>query len=279
MFTPCQERRFRGLFLAPAVSLVLEVPPFFRGAVVQFLRVTITSNIQGVLDRAIRRSRDVHTALERTLSVAGWDKLMREEAKRTLWALAKQSEWGFVDTFVATVLTGPFMTGFFARMTNPVPRVLEVQDFADARYLQTRALQSGTGPMLWSEFVNQFDQMMTDWVANEKDKDKRDYEKSDEEIGGWIGYLMLTPDAKLSAKRSGRVNPVTGKEDMSELEAKKSLMPHIVDYIQRRQTDNRLSNDKINAWLLAVLAAWSALVRREFPVRLREHLKLVRTEL
>jgi len=170
---------------------------------------------------------------------------MREEAKRTLWALAKPnvgialSEWGFVDTFVATVLTGPFMTGFFARMTNPVPRVLEVQDFADARYLQTRALQNGTGPMLWSEFVNQFDQMMTDWVANEKDKDRRDYEKSDEEIGSWIGYLMLTPDAKLSAKRSGRVNPVTGKEDMSELEAKKSLMPHIVDYLQRRQTDNR----------------------------------------
>ena len=51
--------------------------------------MTVTSNIQGVLDRAIRRSRDVHTALERTLSVAIWDKLMREEAKRTLWALAK----------------------------------------------------------------------------------------------------------------------------------------------------------------------------------------------
>ena len=90
---------------------------------------------------------------------------------------------------------------------------------------------------------------------------------------------MLTPDAKLNAKRSGRVNPVTGKEDMSELEAKKSLMPHIVDYIQRRQTDNRLPNDTINAWMLAVLAAWSALVRREFPGRLREHLKVVRGEL
>ncbi len=90
---------------------------------------------------------------------------------------------------------------------------------------------------------------------------------------------MLTPDAKLSAKRSGRVNPVTGKEDMSELEAKKSLMPHIVDYIQRRQTANRLANDRINEWLLAVLAAWSVLVRREFPGKFREHLKVVRTEL
>jgi hypothetical protein len=204
---------------------------------------------------------------------------MQAEAKRTLWALAKQSEWGFVDTFVATIMTGPFMAGFFSRMTNPVPRVLEVQDFADAWYLQTRSLQNGSGPMLWSEFVNQFDQMMTDWVANEKDKDQRDYDKSDEEIGNWIGYLMLTPDAKLSAKRSGRVNPVTGKEDMSELEAKKSLMPHIVDYIKRRQTDNRLPNDKINEWMLAVLAAWSVLVRRTWQGRFAEHLRIARTEL
>jgi len=246
---------------------------------IQSSRVTITSNIQGVLDRATRRSRDVRTALTRTLAVGEWDKLLRAEAKRTLWALAKQSEWGFVDAFVATVLTGPFMTGFFARMSNPLPPVLVVEEFAMAQDLQKRALSQGTGPTLFSDFLNQFDQMMTDWVANEKDKDRRDYDKSDEEIGSWIGYLMLTPDSKLNAKRSGKVNPVTGKPVLSELEAKHSLMKHIVDYIQRRQTEKRLGNDQINAWLLAVLAAWSVLVRREFPGRFRAQLNVVRTEL
>jgi hypothetical protein len=247
--------------------------------------VTITSNIQGVLDRATRRSRDVRTALTRTLTVGEWDKLLRAEAKRTLWALAKpnvglaSSEWGFVDAFVATVLTGPFMTGFFARMSNPLPPVLVVEEFAMARGLQKRALNEGTGPTLFSDFLNQFDQMMTDWVANEKDKDARDYDKSDEEIGQWIGHLMLTPDSKLNPNRSGKVNPVTGKPVLSELEAKHSLMKHIVEYIQRRQTEKRLGNDQINAWLLAVLAAWSVLVRREFPGKFREQLKIVRTEL
>ena len=141
--------------------------------------MTVTSNIQGVIDRMNRKPHDVRTALTRTLADKEWDKLMREEAKKTLWALAKpnvglaSSEWGFVDTFLATILTGPFMTGFFGRMTNPVPRVLDVQDFADARPADP-GLEEGTGPTLWSEFVNQFDQMMTDWVANEKDKDARD---------------------------------------------------------------------------------------------------------
>jgi hypothetical protein len=56
-------------------------------------------------------------------------------------------------------------------------------------------------------------------------------------------------------------------------------MKHIVDYIQRRQTADRLASDRINEWLLAVLAAWSNLVRREFPGKFREQLKTVRTEL
>ena len=249
----------------------------------------LESNIQGVIERLKRKPRDVRTALTRTLDVKEWDKLLRAEAKRTLWANAKQSEWGFVDAFINTMLTGPFMAGLFARMSNPLPPVLVIEEFAMARDLQKRALNEGPssrsfdaaspGPTLFSDFLNQFDQMVTDWVANEKNKDARDWEKSDEEIGSWIGHLMLTPDSKLNPQRSGKVNPVTGKPVLSELEAKHSLMKHIVDYIQRRQTENRLANDQINEWLLAVLAAWSALVRREFPGRFREQLKAVRSEL
>jgi len=42
-------------------------------------------------------------------------------------------------------------------------------------------------------FLNQFDRMMTDWAATEKRKDQRDWDKLDEDIGHFMGYLMLTP--------------------------------------------------------------------------------------
>jgi hypothetical protein len=226
--------------------------------------VTLTSNIQGVIDRVRRRPRDIRSALDRTLSPAQWDKSLREEAKRTLWALAKQSEWNFVEPFLQTIMVAPFMTGFFARMSNPLPPVLALEDFMMARGLQTHSLQTGSGPTLFSDFLNQFDQMMADWVATEKRKDARDQDKSDEEIGHFMGYLMLTPDGKLSER---------------ERAAKRKLLPHITDYLSRRQAANRLGAETINAWLLAVLAAWSALVRREFPVRFREHLAALREEL
>jgi hypothetical protein len=149
-------------------------------------------------------------------------------------------------------------------MSNPMPPMLAVEDFMIARGLQTEALKQGSGPTLFSDFLNQFDQMMTDWVATEKRKDRRDADKPDEDIGHFMGYLLLTPDAKLSDK---------------EQKAKAKLLPHLVDYLTRRQTEKRLNADTINAWLLAVVMAWSALVRREFPDRLRAHLGALRGEL
>ena len=224
----------------------------------------LDSNIQGVLDRVKRRPRDLRQALALTLAPAEWDATLRVEAKRTVWALAKQAEWGFVEPFIQTVMVAPFLGGFFARMSNPMPPVLEMEDIMMAQVLQTRALNTGSGPTLFSDFLNQFDQMMTDWVATEKRKDKRDWDKRDEDIGHFMGYLMLTPDARLSDK---------------ERAAKAKLLPHLADYIARRQTEKRLSADTINAWLLAVLAAWSALVRRAFPELLRGHLAAIRGDL
>jgi hypothetical protein len=233
--------------------------------------VKVESNIQGVLDRLKRKPRDIRAALSRTLAPAEWDKPLREEAKRTLWALASpsrtgqnSSEWDFVDAFIDTIMVAPLLTGFFARLSNPLPPVLAVEDFMMARGLQIMALRRGAGPMLWSDILNQFDQMITDWVATEKRKDRRDWDKSDEDIGHFIGYLLLTPGANLSEK---------------EKAAKDKLMPHLRDYLERRQKEKRLNSETINAWLLAVLAAWSALVRREFPGRFRGHLAAVRSEL
>jgi hypothetical protein len=231
--------------------------------------IAIESNIAGVLERARRRPRDIAEAMRRSLQPEEWLAQAREEARRTLWALAKREEWGLVDSFLDTVIGQSLAAGlgFLLRMRNPIPPVLGVEDFAMAR-----DLQGAGGANLFSELANQFDQMMTDWVADEKEKDKRDEGKTDEEIGEWISYLMLTPDSKLSDVASG-----PGR--VSEREAKHRLLPHIVKYIESRQRDGRLSNETINAWLLAVLACWGALVRREFAGKLRGHMANVRGEL
>jgi hypothetical protein len=229
--------------------------------------IVIESNIAGVLERARRRPRDIREAMTRTLQPEEWLELARLEAQRTLWALAGQDEWRLVDSFLDTVMASGIPAGFILRMRNPIPPVLGVSDFAMARDLQTAGQAN-----LFSELANQFDQMMTDWVATEKEKDKRDEGKTDEEIGEWISYLMLTPDSKLSDEPSG-----PGR--VSEREAKRRLLPHIVKYIESRQQEGRLSNETISAWLLAVLAAWSALVRREFAGKLRGHMAAVRQEL
>ncbi|MGA3265481.1 MAG: hypothetical protein ABSE16_01510 [Verrucomicrobiota bacterium] len=232
--------------------------------------MTLESNISAVIYRMQRRRRDVESALRRALQPSEWESQARLEAKATLWALAKQEEWRMVDPFLDTMMTVVLPggdPGFFLRMNNPLPPVLSVDDFAMAA-----GLQSAGGPNLFSDFANQFDQLMADWVANVKDKDKRDSSKTDEDIGHWIGYLMLTPDSKLSDQPSdpGRI---------SEREAKRRLLPHIVKYIEQRQQSQRLSSETINTWLQAVLAAWEAMVRREFAGKLQRHLAAVTSEL
>ena len=64
----------------------------------------LESNIQGVIDRMKRRPRDIRAALAATLSAPAWEAQMQAEARKTIWALASQPEWGFVDSFVSAVL-------------------------------------------------------------------------------------------------------------------------------------------------------------------------------
>ena len=133
-------------------------------------------------------------------------------------------------------------------------------------------LEAGRGPTLFSDFLNQFDQLVVEWVTTQKRKDRRDWEKSDEEIGRWIGHLLLTPESQLSDRTSGE-----GR--ISEREARRRLLPHLLEWLQKRQAEQRLPSATVNRWMLAVLAAWSALVRRELPAAFQQHYVALATEL
>ena len=248
-------------------------PPRQRAAESDTLAaVKLDSNLDAVLHRLARRPRDIRAALQRTLAPAAWEEPLRAEAAKTLWALAKPEEWPFVKGFLAAILVAPWLNGFFARMGNPLPPTLTLLDFQLARDVQQHGLEAGRGPTLFSDFLNQFDQLVVEWVATEKRKDRRDWEKSDEEIGQWIGHLLLSSESQLSDQPSapGRV---------SEREARRRLLPHLVEWLQKRQAERRLPNETINRWLLAVLAAWSALVRRELPIAFQAHYVAVAAEL
>jgi len=51
-----------------------------------------------------------------------------------------------------------------------------------------------SGPTLFLDYLNQFDQIMVNWLAPETKKDARAWSRLDEEVGPFMGCLMLTPD-------------------------------------------------------------------------------------
>ena len=103
---------------------------------------------------------------------------------------------------------------------------------------------------------------MVEWVRTEKRKDERDAGKTDEEIAQFISHLLLTP------------NPTA-----REAAARESLLPHIIDFLQRKQAVARLPATTVDLWLRAVLAAWREMVRARFPMVLHEELIKARAEL
>ena len=115
---------------------------------------------------------------------------------------------------------------------------------------------------LFLQEVQKFEDLMTQWVQTEKDKDRRDAGKTDEEIGNFISYVMLTP---VPTPRM--------------MEARVALMPHIADFLKRQQASARLDGATVETWLRAVVAAWRNLVRDLFPQRFCKELNAVRGEL
>lgn len=229
----------------------------------------IESNISAVVARTQRlASRDIPAALQRALKPSPTLlQQARETAERTLLALAKPNQRAFVPAFLETIVNGIFGTGFFVRMKNPFPTPKSVQDFQAAR---SAVSPQDLSQNLFLKSVQEFEQMMEEWVATEKDKDQRDAGRSDADIGNFISFVMLTPMGGNLIVRSGPNKGRTVREVLS---------PHITEFLQRRQSRETLTPGTVDIWLRAVLAAWCALFRRILPERIMVELKAARTEL
>jgi hypothetical protein len=220
----------------------------------------IESNVSAVAQRVTRLiNRDIPLAMQNTLKPALWREPARQEAQRTLEALAEAKDRHFIPDFIRTLQADVFGRGFFLRMRSPFLGVQTLADYQAAKGVVTPA---DRGLSLFQKDVTAFEELMQDWVREEKHKDQRDAGKSDEEIAMFLSYIMLTP------------NPTA-----RELAARAKLMPHIVDFLQRKQAEARLAAPLVDTWLRAVLCAWRNLVGRLFPELFREQLKAARGEL
>jgi len=220
----------------------------------------LESNLYGVIARTERLTRrDIPLAMAAAVKPGQWRELAYTEAQRTLLALAEPTQRHFIEAFLRTLTVDVFGTGFFIRMSSPFIAGHTLAEYQAAR---SAVKPSDLGQNLFQKDIAEFEQLMTEWVETEKRKDRRDQGKSDEEIGNFISFLMLTP------------SPTP-----REAAARKKLMPHILDFLQRKQGMSRLNPEVVDAWLRGVLAAWRAMVRAHFQDKFRAALRAATTEL
>lgn len=242
----------------------------------------INSNIAGVIARTTQlRDHDIPTALMKAAKAEHWVKLARDTAERTLLALADPSERNFIPIFLGTLTVFGMENGFGFMMTAPFMGMNNpLQEAQTARAITSpREMAETRGLSLFASAINDFEQMLLEWVEGvppedrgglpfpnelKKVKDQRDAGKTDEEIMHLISWILLTPtpNARVRAARDG-------------------LTPHIEKYIANRMHADKeiFSAHTASTWLQAVLLAWREMVRVKFPERFSEQLKIARTEL
>jgi hypothetical protein len=152
-------------------------------------------------------------------------------------------------------------------MNSPFPPDQTLADMAAAR---AAASPVDLAQNLFLQEVQKVEDWLTQWVEQEKNKDQRDTGRTDEQIAHFIAYVMFTPDGGRYIVRNG---PNKGRL------VRDVFMPHIVDFLQRKQAGGRLDAATVDAWLRAVLAAWRNMVRDLFPQKFHAELRAVRGEL
>lgn len=222
----------------------------------------VNSNILGVIGQLERLQRNIPQAVADGLAPELWEDEARDVARAICLALAQGAERAAVPAFVATVMALVLSSagGLLLSANSPESGV---QSLGAAAAAQGARSNRDLGLGLFDRPVSEFEELMTRWVAEEKDKDKRDYGKSDEEIGRWIAYLLLTPEGKLSA---------------AEKHARDGFMRHIPQWLAKQQGSG-VSEETADLWLRSVLVGWRKMVRVGYPGKVRAILREMATEL
>ncbi len=227
--------------------------------------MTVTSNLAGVMDRMRRLPRAVPVALARTLEPASWLVEARAAAERALKAEAKPAEEIYIGRFVAAVISDVLAPGpgfSLALRAPPSKTPMTLADLQTARSLMRPGFQD-----LFRQQVQEFEDLLEQWVANEKRKDRRDAGQSDRDIAEFISYALLSPDGDTLKVKSGK------NKDMLVGDV---FAPHIAKYLAAQSVTGQLPPTVVTRWLRAVLTAWKEMVRVVAPRKFHKELKLAR---
>lgn len=218
---------------------------------------SIGSNLKEVIAQTERLLVAIPEAMESAWRPELWIEEAKDVAARTMQALASGEEAKYIPDFVETVTAGLLPSGGLSLKAKN-PRSAGMATLPEAQAARGALIPGMRG--LFQEQVQNFEELLLEWVETEKRKDKRDWGKTDEEIADLISYILLSPT--LGPKGEA---------------ARKKLAPHIEAFLAKRAAAG-LSAEKASEWLRAVLAAWRELVRMKYAGKVRHELhELART--
>ena len=194
--------------------------------------------------------------------------------QRALLAVAEPAERRFIQGFLnrLTVALTPALShqmgedgqgGYLVmRMWPPEPAGGVVPTLMEAQGAAMGTVNGRDQLGLFTESVAKAKELILQWVeADEsqggKKKDARDTGKSDDEVAQFISYIMLSPKIEKGSSRDA---------------ARQALTKHIAAFMAAQQQKG-LPGDKVDLWLMAVLASWREMMRVQYPQLVRQELR------
>jgi len=246
--------------------------------------VQIQTNLVGVIGQVQRLRAHVPVAAGRALSPDIWEPVAYGTADRTMRALAKPDETRHIPLFLATLMATVFPPeGLSLFMAKPGPeagpRLRAPEQILGPEHAGTAG---EWGPYMFSMPIPEFKELIQKWVETPqadggKRRDERDAEKTTEEIASYVADVLLSPNKQAQ-------------------EARKRLLPHILEWLKRNGeaaglnpkergaghagepgyfsllNAGELDPATVDLWLRAVLEAWKVMVRAGFEQRFRQEL-------
>ena len=231
--------------------------------------IKVTSNLDAVIGRFERRVERIPAAMTAALAPGQWREQAVTTAERVLAGIPKQpGEEKFVPVFVKQIYVTLFEGGLLIGLRAPDSKISLV---AAQLTLPGEASPVAELKLDGVEAEAQFEQMLNDWVENEKRWNPEvDGPKTPEDIRSKAQFIF-TELLKTSDFKVVQEGPNAGRT------VRDAFMPHILEYIadlnEKQGEANGLDPVTASIWLTAVLAAWSKLVRDGYRAKVKAELK------
>lgn len=227
--------------------------------------IVMASNIDRVLGQLRKIPEAVRAGQQVALDVGHWKSRAVEVAEITLQAVAHPSDQAFIPQFLRHIAITPMQSGFALRLAP------EFDPKAEAARLDVRGV--GGLPLFVSAFARSMQEawdIIRDWVEFAKEIDERD-----EMPDGTVDYDRVTARIHRILFRPTSEEMLTARERLLQTgDRGKGRGLYLLDFAAGMYAAGAygLGTATAGAWLKAVAAAWSAMIRTELPSVMVAHI-------